>query len=218
MTRRRPTVSFFVFAATLGLALAGCSSDEITDPGSSGPIPPATPDGLMRDFELAYTRMDLAGYTALLHDGFDFKFLDSRRDAVQWSRDLEISSSGNMFDGNPGELFDGLISCSGVDSISIGELIRVTPWEQTGPDDPDYPGTEQALYQVSIVFHVDGGENIFTIGTGQVFYVKAEQVARHDGASVTGYFLHGQRDMRPAKGIVDLYWGDIKMMFLPGRE
>ena len=218
MLRRHPVVSFVVCASILGLVLGGCSGDEITDPVSGLLIPPPSPDGLMQEFEQVYTEMNLMTYSTLLHEDYDFKFLEVGRKTVPWDRELEIASTESMFNGSPGEILDGLIACSGVDSIRISEFIRMTPWEETGPDAADFPDTKRALYQVNIIFHVDDGGNSFTIATRQVFHVKGEEIEQDDGSTVTGYHLRGQRDMLPEKGNVDLHWGDIKMMFLPARK
>ncbi len=212
----RPVVFFVLLTVFLGLALGGCSSDEITDPGPGQVVLPSTPDDLMAEFEQAYSQMNLMAYNTLLHEQYDFKFLATGRDAVPWSHELEIASTENMFNGNPGEILDGLISCTGVDSIRISEFIRLMPWGETGPDDTDFPDAEQTMYQVNIVFHVDDGANSFTIGTRQIFTVKGEEREQADGSTAIGYTICGQRDMLPTKGNVDLHWGDIKMMGSPG--
>jgi len=212
--RNRHRIAFYFVCAAL-CGLTGCSGDEVTDPGGGNLLHmPPTPDDLMVSFEQTYADMDMAAYEALLDEDFDYKFLEVGRDPAPWSRELEIATTGNMFDGNPGDYYDGHLICSGVESIAIQELIRNTPWEQTGPGDPDFPNTERALFQINIIFHSDDGENTLTIGSGQIFYVRGTEVER-DGETVTEYRLCGQRDLRLAKGNENLYWGDIKRMFLP---
>jgi len=222
MTPRHRFPPIAVCALLAVLACGGCSGDDVANPDPDfGPVLPATPDAFMLAFARAYTDMDLPAYDALVRPQYDFKFLDpvrkTGRDAA-WSRELDMASTENMFNGAPGELLDGLITCAGVDSIHIGEFIRLTPWESTGPDDPDFPGAESALYQIGIVFHVDAGVNSLTVASGQVFYLQSEETGRADGAQTLGYRLCGQRDMRLFKGNENLYWGDIKRMFLPDQE
>ena len=207
------TIALYCACALLGLG--GCTSDEPTGL-SDFPLPelPDTPDAFMQSFERAYALMDQTAYEILLDEDFDYKFLEVGRDAEPWSRELEIASTGNMFDGNPAAYFDGHLVCTGVESIAIQELIRLTPWEDIPPSDPDFPGTERAMYQVNIIFHADDRDNTLTIASRQIFYVRGEEVER-DGGTVTEYRLCGQRDLRPDKANENLYWGDIKRMFLP---
>jgi len=217
MTPRNGFPTLTACALLAVLACGGCSGDDVSDP-DPGPVLPATPEAFMLAFAQAYTDMNLPDYDALVRPQYDFKFLDPVRDTATWSRELDMTSTERMFNGEPGDLYDGVITCAGVDSIRIAEFIRLTPWETTDPDDPDFPDAERALYQIEIVFHVDAGENSLTVASGQIFYLAAEETAKSDGDRATGYRLCGQRDMRLAKANENLYWGDIKRMFLPGQE
>jgi hypothetical protein len=218
MKHRRPAAIPCLLLAGLMLGLGGCSGDEIAGPENDVLLLPSTPDDLVLAFAEVYGRMNLQDYGILLHADYEFRFAETSRDVPDWSRDLELASSENMFNGQPGEILDGQIACTGVDSIRVHELDRLTPWETLGPDDPEYPDTERALHYVNLVFHVDDGVNTFGIGTQQIFHVKGEEATRPDGTTYTGYTLRGQRELHPDKGNVDLYWGDIKLMFLPEGE
>ncbi len=123
-----------------------------------------------------------------------------------------------MFAGNLGENEHGEFT-DGVQSISIHTMIRQTTWEELPPDDPDFPGTEQALFQVLIVFYLQGGENTITINSNQIFFVKAEEIDQGDGTTRTRYFLAGQRDMSMGgKANEGRTWGHVKSLYLNTPE
>jgi len=171
---------------------------------------PATPDEVMVDFERAYTQMDIDAYDSVLDEGFIFAFIDYDR---IWYKAEDMNSTGNMFSGEPGTNPDWSYR-EGVQSISFYTLIRQTPWETVPPEDPYYPDTERALYQVLIVFTLIGGENTMTVSCDQIFYVKAEEILQGDGSTRPLYSLAGQLDL-PGHGKAneDMTWGHVKSLY-----
>jgi hypothetical protein len=212
MTHRSiPTLIPIVIAAT---ALIGCSDDP-TGPGNGhDPDPyqwPDTADKLMENFERAYTEMDIDEYGNVLHADFEFIFIDH---IETWTRAQDMASTANMFAGNPGQNPDGSYR-EGVQSIAVNTLIRQTPWEEMPGDDPDFPGHERALYQVIIVFTLEGGTNTITIDCDQQFYVTSGE-AMDGGQPRTRYYLVGQRDLDSGgKSNEDMTWGSIKSLYSP---
>ncbi len=177
------------------LTAGGCifSPENETGPPPPPPEPfqwPDTADKLMENFERAYSVMNINEYELILHDDYKFIFIG---DAETWYRQQDIQSTTNMFAGNPGEDEHGYKP--GVQSIAINTLIRQTPWESVPADDEDFPNSEQALYQVLMVFTLEGGDNQITVDSNQLFFVKAEEVDQGDGTTKIRYFLYGQRDL-----------------------
>ena len=184
-----------------GLALAilasgGCifSPDGGGDDNTPVPDPypwPSTPDILMNNFERAYGEMNIDEYRNIIHEDYKFIFID---DGETWYRDDDLQSTQHMFAGNDGQNPDVSLR-DGVQSISMNSLIRDTAWENIPGNDPDFPDSKRALFQVNIVFTLNGGDNTITVRSNQEFFVKAEEIDQGDGTTRTRYFLYGQRDM-----------------------
>jgi len=196
------------------LMVGGCSSD---DPTSTDPDlfidPPDNPNALMVRFERAYEEMNINEYEVILHADFKFIFIDY---AEVWYRQTDIQSTANMFNFNPGQNPDGSYRAP-VQNIAINTLIRQTPWEDVPANDPDFPDSEKALYQVQIVFTLEGGENTITVESDQLFFVKPEEIDQGDGTMRTRYFLYGQRDLvGGGRGDEGRSWGAIKSLYLTG--
>lgn len=171
---------------------------------------PETPDELMSDFYAAYTSMDIDAYDAVLDESFKCIFIDFLS-VWDWAEDMY--STGTMFAGEPGQNPDGSYR-EGIQSIAIHTLIRQTPWAPIPQNDPDFPGCEQALYQVMIVFTHINGYNTMTVNSDQVFYVTAEEIPQGDGRTRPRYSLAGQRDLLGGgKANEDLTWGSIKSIY-----
>jgi len=171
-----------------------------------------TPDELMGTFAQAYGEMSINPYEDILHEDFKFIFID---DVAIWDKADDLASTANMFAGNPGQNPDGSFR-EGVQSISLNTLIRQTPWEGIHANDPDFPDSERALYQVNIRFTLEGGLNTITVASDQEFYVKAEQIDQGDGTTRTRYFLAGQRDLGyRGKANEDVTWGQVKSLYSP---
>jgi len=191
----------WLLTMTAGLALTvlaggGCIFSPDPDPEPETPIVepfqwPDTADKLLENFERAYGEMNTTEYELILHEDYKFIFIDN---VDIWYRQDDIQSTSNMFAGNPGEDELGNFK-DGVQSISINTLIRQTPWEAVPADDPDFPNSEKAFYQVQIVFTLNGGENTITVDSDQQFYVKSEDVDQGDGTTRLRYYLYGQRDL-----------------------
>ena len=195
------------------LILAGCSGDDPATPPTPEAYPwPESADALMSNFERAYSEMSIDEYRLALHEDFKFIFIES---VYIWDRDDDLQSTQNMFAGNDGQNPDGSLR-DGVQSIAVNTLIRQTHWLEIPGNDPDFPNTLRALYQVSIVFTLNGGENTITIHCDQEFFIKAEDVEEKDGTLRTRYFLIGQRDMASgawSKTNADMHWGSVKSLY-----
>ena len=213
MKSPRPAPLLLFVAWLVIPAMIGCSSD---DPVSPGPplIPyiwPETADELMVNFERAYTEMHAVEYENALHEDFKFIFIDS---AEVWYRQTDLTSTANMFAGNPGTNPDDTYRAP-IQSIAINTLIRQTPWTAVPSDDPDFPDTEKALYQVQIIFVHEGGENTMTVQSDHLFFVMPEEIDQGDGSTRTRYFLAGQRDLAGGggKGGKSRTWGAVKAIY-----
>jgi len=187
--------------ALLVLAAGGCIFSPEDDTGGGGPPPapwvwPGDAEQLMENFERAYSEMNIIEYEKILHEDYKFIFIDA---TDTWYRQQDIQSTTNMFAGNPGVNPDDSYR-DPVQTIAINTLIRQTPWEDVPANDPDFPNSERALFQVQIVFTLDGGENTITVQSDQQFYVKSEEIDQGDGTTKTKYYLYGQRDLLGSGG------------------
>ncbi|MBU0742908.1 hypothetical protein KKA85_09130 [bacterium] len=178
------------------LAVGGCIFSP--EPDSNPPVTPIQPyqwpdtaDKLMENFERAYSEMNINEYEIILHEDYKFIFIDN---VEIWYRQQDITSTTNMFAGNPGQNPDNTFR-EGVQSIEINTLIRQTPWEDIPANDPDFPNSERALFLVNIKFILEGGLNTITVSSDQEFFVKSEEVDQGDGTTRTRYYLYGQRDL-----------------------
>lgn len=171
-----------------------------------GPIPgwPETPDELMADFEQAYDEMDIDGYAHAL--GEDFLFIFTNNDI--WLRADDVASTTNMFAGGTGT--NGMA----VVSIVIQTMVRQEAWTAVASDHPYFPDSERALYQVCIIFRLEGGTNTITVNCDQLFYAAPEEVELEGGVTTTCYRLVGQQDMASwGWKNEDMSWGSIKALY-----
>lgn len=205
-------------ALLLVLCLTGCSDEDpvVPDPADE-PYPwPESADELMDNVRLAYDEMDGEAYGIALHDDFKFIFIGHAR---VWSRATDIASMERMFGGLPGENPDGTYRAP-VQGISVVTLTKHTPWQAVPGDDPDFPNSAMAVYEVLIVFTLEGGENTITVDSDQEFYVEDEEVDTGDGTTRTRYQLVGQRDVAPSypKANEAMAWGEVKSLFDPDPD
>ncbi len=210
----KKTFAWFLAVSLIfvSFGLVGCSDDDPVALDDTDPSPyvwPDTADKLMANFNVAYASMDIEEYENCLHPDFQFIFMNND----SWDRADDVTSTENMFAGDPGEDPDGMPK-PGVQSIEIIELTQMTFWDTTLPNYPDFPNTEKALYKVNIMFYLDGGENTITITEQQLFYAVAVEVDQGDGTSRTRFYLTGQQDLAGEnKGNEDMTWGGVKALY-----
>ncbi len=201
-----------VLAVALALlALAGCGSDDPVDPGDDPVIYkwPETREDLVDNFEQAYGEMNITEYEKILHPDFEFMFAGTEI----WERSQDITSTTNMFGGNQGHDEQGQVVL-GVQSISVNTFHQIGTWQTQDPTHPYFPNTDLGLFDVQIVFYLEGGEHTITVTSEQQFYVIAEDVEQDDGTTRSRYFMVGQRDLGEslAKG-ENRSWGTIKHIY-----
>jgi len=196
------------------------SDGTVTFSGTYLPAPyqwPDTPAKLIENFKQAYAEMNVDEYRNVLHLDYKFIFIDN---AEIWTRDEDLRSTENMFAGNPGVDEEGNLR-DGVQSITIDKLIQQTPWENVPPTDPDFPDSEQSLFEVRIIFTLEGGANTITVASDQQFYVISEEVDQGDQTTRTRYYLSGQRDLLSNRTVgsieqlknEDMSWGSVKSLY-----
>ncbi|MBC8425750.1 hypothetical protein H8E07_16670 [bacterium] len=217
MNIRPPIIRSAMVVCLAAMAMCGCSSD---DPTGSDPGPivipyiwPGDSEQLMANFHRAYSELNITEYEKILHEDFKFIFINA---VDTWYRQQDIQSTLNMFAGNPGVNPDDSYR-DPVQSIAINTLIRQTPWEDVPANDPDFPNSERALFQVQIVFTLEGGENTITVQSDHFFFIKSEEVDSGGGTTRSRYFLYGQRDLLGSggKGNEDQTWGSVKRLYYP---
>ncbi len=197
--------------ALLALA-AGCTT---VDPAKPDPVPettydwPDTREQLMANFVQAYQEMDYEEYEACLHPDFRFVFIGGDI----WERVQDLVSTENMFDGNQGHDEHGQVALS-VQSIAVNRFDQLGDWTAQDATHPFFPNTDEGLYDVQLIFFLEGGEHTITITSGQLFYLAAEDVDDGEGGTRTRWFLAGQRDLdSKLRTNDDLNWGDIKALY-----
>ncbi len=186
------------------LAGGGCifspqNDDDPPPPPDSEIVWPDTPEKLMENFKIAYSGMEIDDYRDILHADYKFVFANG---LGTWERDDDLRSTENMFAGNPGEDPDTGAIKPGVQSISVNSLILIDDWVHESPTHPNFPDSERALYDVMIVFTLEGGENTITVDSRQLFYVKSEEIDMEDGTTKTKFFLFGQEDFDETKKLL----------------
>ena len=212
-------LSRLVWAVLAVLLLAGCSDTHPTDPGQPPPVQypfPDTEDKIMTNFKSSYGTLNTNVYVDdVLYEEYQFVFVDGSlyAPAGTWDRGYEVQSVTSMFAGNAG--YDTVLDTAkpGVQDISFNQLLRLNAWEDVPLSDPDFPGARKALFEVELVFYLDGGHNTYTVAGQQLFYVKSTQVVV-DGETKTRWWLYGQKDLTPSeKSNEGGSWGTVKSLY-----
>ena len=199
---------FLMLAAAAGvcalIASGGCLFSPDTPPNVDPPpqptkyIWPGAPDSLMYNFRTAYTSMDIDHYREALHPDFRFIFnqLDVERLNLPSSFETfadDITSTANMFSGNSIVKPDQT-TVPGVSAINIQVLDRTEPWVDEGSDNPDFPNTQRATFNVAMSLARVSNATTLLISGQQMFYVSYKD-STHNGLPARYYQLRGQRDL-----------------------
>jgi hypothetical protein len=211
-------LSRLVWAVLAVLLLAGCSDDDPTTP-DPGAYPFAdTEDRALVNFKTAYESLDTDAYVdVVLDDEYGFVFADNSpyTPAAGWDRGAEVESVTSMFAGNAG--YDTVLDTAkpGVQDIDFRTLRRLNAWEDVPLSDPEFPGARKALFEVEIVFILDGGTNTYTMAGQQLFYVMgAEETV--GGVARTRWRVCGQKDLTASsKAGEPMSWGTLKTIYHP---
>lgn len=188
-------------------AAGGCifSPDNSNNNGGGGGQPQypeaTTPDQLMENFKNCYDAMDYSTYAdKILHPEFKFVFAADTPEAIAGptgylDHDQELQTTQNMFEGHTGtDPVTGQVK-DPVQDVQFTSLIKsATDWEAVPSNDPYFPDSLKALYDVDISFVLEGGLNQFRVQSQQLFFVKAVQVQQSDGTLKDIYKLIGQQD------------------------
>ncbi len=215
MTLERNPLLTSLFIASLCLLLIGCSEDDPAAPNDDPAYPAAThPDTLMANFIRAYEAMDEDAYADMLSTDYIFDPVNEGGYwgfPEGWDRATELDIAHNMFSGLPGEDPDG-IPRPGIQSISINALTRVAEWAPVTPDETVYNNAQYALFDASITFYLEGGENTMSVYYDQVFFIR-EATGKATDQMV--YQLVGHREIQSYdKGTENNSWSVIKSIYM----
>ncbi len=164
--------------------------------GDSDYVSPTTTANLMKNFAMAYSKMDFDAYEDLLHDDFKFFFLLNEGPSDFWGKQEDLISTQNLFSGNPPPNPSDATQNRGISSIEVDELDELERWEPVTASDPyygDIPGAESAVYTVRFILHHDDGT--VTVDNSQIFYAAPRQIAQEDGTTRTKWEILGQREL-----------------------
>jgi hypothetical protein len=184
---------------------------------------PDTASNLMTNFKNAYAEMNIDEYINILHSDFIFVFADGSPVAPTngiYTRDEDLQSTTNMFNGEQGQSPDGQ-PIPAVRDIEFPQLVRLTDWEDVPETDPNFPGAIRALFDVRVVFYlVNEGWITITVDTQQLFYVKAVAEEEKDGDIQQHFYLIGQQDLDGKSTVLsfasneDMSWSIVKALYL----
>ena len=173
---------------------------------------PATVEILMDNFEVAYTRLDAAGYRDLLDTRFQFYYTDD----TDHDYATEVRIIENMLSGNPPTNPGPFGGFNGIRSIEVDKLLPLEAWENVSASHPDFggiPGAKRGFYDLNFIFHHDAGT--ITISSAQFFYAVPVQTVV-DGTVRTAWKLLGQTDLLVSLQLADegMSWSQLKSLFL----
>lgn len=215
---KRAAVPCLGLVVLLTIAAAGCLFSPDPKTHEVPPLPvapfPDTPDQLMANFKTAYTGLAIADYRSVLHPGYVFIFrlqdlLPGASDRFTCAEELAVAVK--MFSGLPIERPWGM-TLPAISSIQFTTLNRAGPWTEVGLEDPDFPNTNRALFEIQLTFSRADANTIIVTGL-QEFYVSARD-SLVDGVLKPFYQLRGQRDLSgDSKGVEGDSWGAVKCLY-----
>jgi hypothetical protein len=215
---KRAAVPCLGLVVLLTIGAAGClfSPDPKTHevPLPPAPPPPDTPDQLMANFKTAYTGLDIADYRLVLHPDYVFIFrlrdvLPGASDRFTCAEDLAVAEK--MFSGLPIER-PGDMTLPAISSIQFTTFNRAGPWTEVGLEDPDFPNTKRALYDIELTFSRAGANTIIVNGQQEFFVASRDTVV--SGVAKQYCQLQGQRDLSgESKGVEGDSWGAVKCLY-----
>lgn len=204
MTRLKKTL-LVLASGLLIFNLGGCIFSPDDDGGGDGIIPPPTydwPDSketLMANFKKAYSAMDFDGYMGMLHEDYQFIYMDDDGTTIGtlYFNDEKIIAT-NMFSGNARTNAEGNL-VGGISSIAINKL-DIKYWEAITAEDREFgrfEGAEGGLFDMEMVFYYDdpkdGNTSSYTVKGFQYFVVAPFQAERN-GITVDKWIIVGQKD------------------------
>ncbi len=169
----------WILIFVLVFGLAACSDDEgsPSDPGEGGDFPEATtPDLAMQAFVNSWEVMNIAEYSKLLNNEFQF-FLDPADNlgpvvgGESWGLEAELGLVTALFSNQPGQ---DPITEEPLDPISAISFQVFDPLDgewQLPPEEPRYEGTVRQRYQVSMLVTYQGGANYTRVSGLNYFYL-----------------------------------------------
>lgn len=149
----------------------------------------------------ALVAMDAGAYGNLLHADYLFVSYDLE---LFLDRDADLLATTNMLSGHPCQTDQGEL-LQPVASISFPSLVQQAEWEQTPPGDPYFPNTYNALYQYTLVLHLESAFTITAQGDAILYAAEA-------GPGKT-YALDGIRDLGLPGRNEDMTLSDLKGLY-----
>lgn len=185
---------------------------------------PDTPSQLMANFRKAYDEMDIDEYRDVLHEDFAFVFVDGSPVAPPngvYTREEDLASTARMFSGEQGQDPGGEPK-PGVLEVELQSFDRLTDWMDVPLDDPHFPGSCMAIFDVRIVLYLDTpSNNTITIDSLQYFHVVSAAGEQRNSQAGLRYYLAGQRDVviedptPPFLANEEMSWGSVKTLYAP---
>jgi hypothetical protein len=202
----------------LTIAASGCLFSPDPKTREVPPLPvapfPDTPDQLMANFKTAYTGLAIADYRSVLHP--DYVFIFRLQDGLPGASDRftcaeELAAAEKMFSGLPIERpWD--MTLPAISSIQFTTLNRAGPWTEVGLEDPDFPNTKRALYEIQLAFSRAVANTIILNGQQEFFVANRDTVV--SGVAKQYWQLRGQRDLSgESKGVDGDSWGAVKRLY-----
>lgn len=171
-------LSLLMVLGTTGCLFSPDDGDDSVIGGNELPYAD-TEQKLMDNFKKIYEDMLIDDFRDMLHTDYQTILLPATildwgwEQGATFDRDDEINIHENMFGGSPGtdHLGDGV---NPLDYIQVDLFERISgDWVSVPEDDPNFPNSRKALYQVDIRFYDNTGDHAFVVQQEVVFYVKA---------------------------------------------